>query len=171
MWKMVGVDFTRPGGIIRYRGLFDWDGLYQAMADWFKRYRFILHEETYKHKVPSPRGAEQELRWIATSDVTDYIRFKIVVDFHLWDMTEVEIVRDGKKKLLTNARIQITLKNTLITDWQNRFEKNSFTRMLRGLWDGYIERRMIESGYGDIIFYRTWDLHAYIKKYLDMQTA
>ena len=124
--------------ILRYRGLFDWDGLYAAMVDWFKKYRFYFHEETYKHKVPTPFGAEQELRWFIWQDVTDYIRFHVQINLHLWEMTEVEVVKDGKKKVLTNARLEIKIIGKLHIDWQDKFEKNKFTRMLRDYYNKYI---------------------------------
>ncbi len=166
---MKAYDVGAPPILIRYRGLFDFEGLYQAMADWFKRYRYILHEETYKHKVPSPLGAEQEIHWYAEIDVTEYIRFRIDVDFHLWDMTEIEVVRNGKKKILTSARLEIRIRGKLITDWQGKFEKNRFTRALRHLYNEYMLRREIESYWGDMLIYRMFNLQAYIKKYLDMQ--
>ena len=158
-----------PGGTIRYRGLFDWGGLYYSIADWFKRYNFYLHEETYKHKVPSPRGAEQELNWYGDIEMNEFIKFRIKVDFHIWDMTELEVVKNGKKKLLTNARIEIKLSGKITWDWQGRFEKNKFTRALQGLWVRHIFRREVSSLWGDMLFYRMWNLHAHIKKYLDMQ--
>ena len=157
-------------GIIRYRGLFDWGGLYYHISDWFKRYRYTLTEEMYKHKVPTPFGAEQELEWYGDSEVNEWVKFRIYVHFHLWDMTEIEVVKDGKKKLLTNARIEITIWGNLMFDWQNKFDKNRFTRALRDLYIGYIWRRESTSVYGDMIYYRMLGLHAHIKKYLDLQT-
>ena len=159
-----------PGGTIRYRGLFDWGGLYYAIGDWFKRYNYYLHEETYKHKVPSPRGAEQELHWYADIEMNEFIKFRIYVDFHLWDMTELEVVKNGKKKLLTNARIEISIHGRITWDWQGRFERNKLTRVLQGLWVKHIFRREVTSLWGDMLYYRMWNLHSYIKKKLDMQT-
>src|SRR3989344_580355 len=159
-----------PPSLIRYRGLFDWAGLYATIADWFKHYRFILHEEMYKHKVPSPQGAEQELFWYAEEEVTEFVKFRFEVSFHLWDMTEIEVVKDGKKKLLTNARLEIQISGKLMFDWQNKFDKNKFTRALRDLYLGYIWRRESSSVYGDMIYYRMLNLHAHVRKYLDMQS-
>jgi hypothetical protein len=159
-----------PMGLIRYRGLFDWGELYLGVADWFKRYRYHFHEETYKHKVPSPLGAEQELFWYGIKDITEFVRFRIDVVFHLWDMTEIEVERDGKKKILTSARIEIAIRGQAVFDWQDKFEKNRFTRALRKLYLGSIWRREQSSIWIDQLYYRMNNLHAHIKKYLDMQT-
>ena len=75
--------------ILRYRGLFDFDGLYNMMAEYMKANRYWFHEYKYKHKVPSPLGAEQEIFWRGEKKVTDYIQYQIYLDFHLWEMTEV----------------------------------------------------------------------------------
>jgi len=159
-----------PVATVRYRGLFDFSGLYNSMADWFKHYRYVLHEEMYKHKVPSPSGAEQELSWWAEEEVNEFIKFRMEVEFHLWDMTEIEVVKDGKKKQLTNARIEIKLKAVLIHDWQDRFEQSKFTRMLRSLYWSVIYRREATGFWTDMIYYRTLGLQAHIKQYLDLQT-
>ena len=162
-------DLDIDGGVIRYHGLFDWEGLYYSIADWYKRYRFHLIEEMYKHKVPTPMGAEQELEWYGTLNVNEFVQFKITTVFHLWDMTEVEVVRNGKKKLLTNARLEIKIKGRVIFDWQDKFEKNKFTRMLRTLWLNYLYRREATTLWADTLYYRMLGLVAHTKKYLDMQ--
>ena len=56
---------------LRFNGLFDLDGLYAAVVDWSKNYGYRWHEYTYKHKVPSPKGAEQELMWLITKNVLE----------------------------------------------------------------------------------------------------
>ena len=46
--------------------------------------------------------------------MNEFVKFRLEVSFHLWDMTEIEVVKDGKKKLLTNARLEIKLGGKLI---------------------------------------------------------
>ncbi|MBT4935275.1 hypothetical protein HOL21_04860 [Candidatus Woesearchaeota archaeon] len=153
---------------LRYTGLFDFDGLYAAIIDWAKNYGYMWHEKDYKHKVPSPSGAEQEWMWEMTKNVTDYIGHKIIFTVHSWDITEIQVDVEGKKKDLTNARLYIKIQPTLIYDWQKRF-KGRFGSKLGG-WYQKVWRKDYESTYGDQLYYRVWDLHAIIKKYFDMQT-
>lgn len=159
-----------PPVYVRYTGLFDFDALYAAIISWCKDYEYDWHEEIYKHKVPSPRGAEWEFSWEAEKEVTGYIKYKIAMDVHMWDVTEVEVMKEGKKKNLTNARFQLVLKGSVITDWQKKWEKSKFTRFLGKLYEKHLMRREIEAVYVDALYYRMWDLHAVIKKYFDMQT-
>ncbi|MBI2146463.1 hypothetical protein HYU22_03925 [Candidatus Woesearchaeota archaeon] len=159
-----------PTITLHYTGLFDFDGLYVAVVDWAKNYGYMWYERSYKHKVPNPKGAEQELDWLITKKVTDYIGFEIWFQIHTWDQTEVEVEVDGKKKTLTNARIHLTMNGKVIYDRQGRFAKgNRFAQMLGDWYSQYIYKREIET-YWDQLYYRMWNLHAILKKYFEMQT-
>ena len=153
---------------VRYNGLFDFDGLYAAMTDWAKNYGYLWEEESYKHKVPSPKGAEQEWLWFAEKNVTDYIHYKLMILGHIWDMTEVE--KEGKRKKLTNGRFEIIIIGTLTTDWQKKWGQNKFSRFLGRMYEKYVMVKEIETIYGDQLWYRMWNLQAVLKKFFDMQT-
>ena len=114
-------DISTPRLTLRYNGLFDFDGLYAAVIDWAKNYNFMWHEVDYKHKVPSPSGAEQELKWMMTKQVTEFIHYSIIFTIHIWDMLEVQVENDGRKRALTTARLYIWIDGTLTYDWQKRF--------------------------------------------------
>lgn len=156
---------------LRYEGLFDFDGLYAAVVDWAKMYGYKWHERLYKHKVPKPTGAEQELEWLIEKKVTDYILYKIAFEIHTWDQTEVEVEIPGKKKKLTNARIYIIIKGQLNYDWQNRFAKAGWLGQKMGkLYYKLVGQSLVEGLYWDQLYYRIWNLHSILKKYFDMQT-
>ena len=57
--------YKMPILYIKYKGFFDFDGLYNAMAEWLRQREYILQEKNYKHKVPSVLGAEEEISWVA----------------------------------------------------------------------------------------------------------
>lgn len=158
-----------PQMIIRYKGLFDYDGLYNIMVQWLKARGFWFHERTYKHKVPSPLGAEQEIEWTAEKKVTDYYKFVYSIKWHLWDMTEVEVVKEGVKKVLTNARLEIKLKGVLEIDWKKRLGGSTFWTFVRDWYHKYIIRKDIETIWGDTMYYRLQRLHKLIKDFLDME--
>ena len=104
------VDFYRDADkriTLRYSGLFDFDGMYAAIVDWAKNYGYMYHEADFKHKVPSPSGAEQEFKWILTKKVTEYLKYEIWITVHMWDLLEVEVEENGKKKPLSNARLYL----------------------------------------------------------------
>ncbi len=154
---------------LRYNGLFDFDALYVAVVDWAKMQGYMWFEKTYKHKVPSPRGAKQELDWILTKKVTNYLSHKITFTVTSWDTTEVEVAIEGRKKSLTNARIDIVMVGELEYDWQNLFSGSRFIKKLGDWYRNIVFKKELESVYYDQLHYRILDLHAIMKKYFDMQ--
>ncbi len=160
-----------PRVTLRYDGLFDFDGLYAAVVDWAKMNGYKWLEKNYKHKVPSPKGAEQEMEWELSQNVTEYLNYKISFVVHTWDQTEVEVEVGNKKKTLTHARIYIIIDGELGYDWQNRFAGAGWLGRKMGKW--YFElvgKSRIYGLYWDQLYYRVWNLHSIIKKYFDMQT-
>ncbi len=156
--------------VIRYNGLFDFDGFYSAMIDWCKNMGFLFQEDTYKHKVPSPTGAEQEFTWKAEKETTNYVKNSLTISGHLWDASEVTVEKNGKKKKLTKGRFEIVIVGTLITDWQKKWKGSKFKERLGKIYEGVIIKKEIEGVHWDEMYYRVWNLHAILKKYFDMQT-
>ena len=155
--------------VIRYKGLFDFDGLYNLIAAWMKARGYWFQEKVYKHKVPLPTGAEQEISFTGSKDITEFYRHNMALDFHLWDMTEVEVEVKGVKKTLTSARMEIIITGDLEVDYQGRFEKKKFLQELRNFLMKYIIKEEMEGVYADELRYRLYKLHTAIKEYLDMQ--
>ena len=154
---------------VQYNGLFDLDGLYAAIIDWAKHYGYMWHEIDYKHKVPQPTGAEQEWRWMLTKNVTEYLQFEIEFKVHSWDLREVEVVVNGKKKALSNARISLVMSGRIITDWQKRFSGSRFREWLGKTYERLIDKDL-SSIWHDQLYYRMINLQVLLKKYFDMQS-
>ena len=158
-----------PPIYIRYSGLFDFDAVYSTMIEWCKNEGYLWQEDVYKHKVPTPAGAEQEWIWSAENNLTSYFQYKIQILGHSWDLREVEVVKNGKKKTLISGRIELKFVGTMVLDWQKKMDKNNFTKFLGKMYYR-INRREIEGNYGDGLWYHLFNLHAAVKKAFDMQT-
>ena len=124
---------------IRYKGLFDYDTLYNEIVEWFKSNKYWFQENDFKHKVPSPYGAEQEIRMSGDKKVSEYLEYKATLDWHIWDMTEVEVVKDGKKKTLTSARIEIRIVGTMKLDYEDRMRRHPIWSALTDVYHRYFE--------------------------------
>ena len=165
----MGSKLPIPSITLRYKGVFDLDGLYAAVTSWAKNYEFLWHERDYKHKVPVPAGAEQEMKWDLSRKVTDYISYSISMAVQIWDLKEIQVEENGKKKRLSNARIQININGVVISDWQKIFGKGKFAGKLGNWYEKVFIKSDLEGRYWDPLYYRIWNLHAILKKYLEMQ--
>tara|TARA_Y100000310_G_C20647718_1_gene797570 strand:- start:557 stop:1102 length:546 start_codon:yes stop_codon:yes gene_type:complete len=163
---------TIPEMRLRYQGLFDFQKIYEIIKDWCEDHDYEFMEQTTKHKVPSALGAEKEYTWYAEREVTRYIRYHIEIWIHAFDVTEVEVESKGKKKALTNGRIEYWFQKCYVEyDWQDIFgkKKGKFVQWLGGLYDKYVMKRDLEGIYVDGLVYTLYDLHALMKKELDSQ--
>lgn len=154
--------------ILRFSGIFDFDGLYAAIIDWAKNYNFMWHEVDYKHKVPNPSGAEQEWKWLLTKEVTEYYAYEILFTVHSYDLQEVSVEVDGKTRTLTKGRIYMFIDGKIITDYAKKFSGSKFKE-----WMGKYYAKAYDpetSDQWDKLHYRILNLHAILKKYFEMQT-
>jgi hypothetical protein len=156
---------------VRYRGVFDYDGLYKMMHAWLVSKRFVFHEESYKDKASTPAGNEIQAKWKGERKVTEFIKEYIRIEFHLWDYAEVEIIKDGRKIKSGKARLEIKFFADLELDYSQRFAGDDFSKRLGKFyvekiiyWDWRIK-------YANALEYLVYDLHTKVKKYLNMDTG
>jgi|TARA_Y100000310_G_scaffold311582_1_gene358011 hypothetical protein len=169
---MVSLDRPMPEPMtIKYRGVFDMDGLYKTMQAWIEDQGYEFHEQFYKHKVPSPLGQEQEIGWYGWRKMNMYVKFWIYCYFHIWDMKDVEVVKNGEKKKMISARLHVEFRGKVELDWQNMFAGNNFLVSLQHFLNKYVLHKTITGGWEDEIYYRIHKLFYVTKEYLNMETV
>jgi len=156
--------------LIRYKGVLDLEGLYRVIVQWLKTRRYWFQETTYKHKVPSPFGAEEEIQFKAERKCNEYYLHNITIYFHVYDQQEVEVIKEGKKQKLIKCRVEILLSGTLVCDYQGRFDKTAVLQKLRQFAHDHIIKHQVEDVWYDELYYRIVKLQAMIKDYIDMQS-
>ncbi|HLD06956.1 MAG TPA: hypothetical protein VJC16_05500 [Candidatus Nanoarchaeia archaeon] len=158
-----------PKELIKYHGICDLDGLFRMIAAWLKDRGYEVEEKKVKSKVPSPAGGEQEIEWSAWLRETDYLKNWIHLHYWLYEMKDVDVVKDGVKRKLTRIRLQIEIATEVETDWQKRWESSTFLKHLRDFYERHIIRKDLETIWEDKLYYIVLKLHAAIKEYLDME--
>jgi len=170
MSKTIDFRNTRYIPIIKFKGIFDFHSLMRTMRNWIVNQGYEFHETSVKHKVPSPIGAEQEFEWWGWRKVNSYVKFHIDIYFHLWDLHDVEVVREGKKQKLQSARMQIEMTGRCELDWSNRFAGSRFLQALADFYDNYVIRKQIDTIYTDQLYYRIYKLQRVAKEFLEFET-
>ena len=153
---------------IKYKGLCDFDGLYNLIVQWFKSKGYKVTEKVYKHKVPSALGAEQEITLVAEREVTEFYKYNISIELFIRDMTEVEVETDGQKKNLSNLRMEIIRTGGVEADDEKKYDTSFLMQKLRSFYVWYVMKEDLFMWW-DELRYRMYKLHGVIKDYLDMQ--
>jgi hypothetical protein len=157
--------------IIEYKGIMDLEGLYRLIIRWLQSRSYEFHEKTYKHKPCSGGvGKEQEWKMEAWKKVNDYIRYWFDIYSHVWDMLEVDVIKDGQKVKMIDGRIRILIKTKLDRDWQGRWDKTRTMKRLRGFYDKYVTYKDATGPWGDMLHYKIVKLQNEIKMFLGMET-
>ena len=77
---------------IKFKGICDWDRIYNLIARWFKERKFEFHEKLYKSKAP-----ELEIDWHAERRKTSHIMDIVDINFHAFEVVELEVIKKGQK--------------------------------------------------------------------------
>jgi hypothetical protein len=167
----VTIDLAEAGHTerLKYVGILDLDGLFKTMYQWYNDYGYEFHEKTVKHKVPGPLGADQEIEWTGWRKINGYVKFWVDVYFHLWQLKDVEVIKEGKKVKLSRARMLIEFSGRVDLDYSNRFGGSRFLQALQDWYHKFVIKKEIDSIYTDQLYYRILKLYTVCKEYLDME--
>jgi hypothetical protein len=159
-----------PGAYIQYKGIFDMDDLYLAVADFFRQKKFKLYEIQQRHRRPGPFGAEILYQYRATRKVEDYYSWEVNIILETFDLRDVEVVlKDGTKKKMSKGRLWVQIQGQVIIDYEELWDKSAFLAQLKNFFNKYVIKKRIESVWWDQLQYKiVLALHALIKERLKM---
>ncbi|MCK4521843.1 MAG: hypothetical protein KAU20_04670 [Nanoarchaeota archaeon] len=166
----------QPGGetvvpTIKKVGIFDMDGLYKVMQRWFYDNKYYFEETLYKHKPGTAAGKEEEIGWTGWRKVNDYVKFHIKVFFHIYDIKNIEVIKEGKKVKLTKCRVWIEFNGDVELDYTKRFGQSKFGKFLFDVYNKFVlQEEKVLSNWWDELYYRVYKLHTITKEYLDMES-
>jgi len=159
-----------PPHILKFVGIFDYDGLYKLITNWFIDYGYLMEEGTWKHKVPTPDGAEQEVDFSGWKKINEYIRYWVSVYFKVMDLKDVNIVQDGVKKTMQTGQFTIEFRGQVEKDFPG-VVNSKFGEFLQDFWDKYLLKKDMDSVWSDQLYYIVYKLHTDIKEFIGMETS
>ena len=156
-----------PQKTIKYVGIFDYEKLFQKMYDWLIHNSYIVYETKHKHKISSPKGANDEIGWRAERKVDVYFKETIWVEIFTWDIREVEIIEEDHFIKKNYGKVKIKINSALDADYSKRMAKIPVIQK-------FLEKIVLKNDLGDVqqdrLHYRIYKFHAMIKEYFDMET-
>ncbi|MBU0461389.1 MAG: hypothetical protein KJ574_02255 [Nanoarchaeota archaeon] len=151
--------------LIKYKGLLDMDGLFDMIYKWMMVNQFTeFNEEVYKHKMP-----ELERKWVGLKNRTEYVSEIFEFECHFWGVKPVEVVKDGHKKKMYNARGEMKFTYVIQTDWEGKWETSVFLLKLRNFFDSYVIKKKLIFEYIDPLEKKVIELASEVKRFLGME--
>jgi hypothetical protein len=156
---------------IRYKGTWDMQDFYESVINHMRERKWKFQEKVYKHKHPSPFGAERQYVWYFEQLVDDFVKVAIDVYIHTYDAHEFETVtKNGERKLLTEGKIWVQGKVFFSWNVDDRWEKNSWYAELRKFLVSRILVKKNMLGYAPRYRSELVDLHQFIMNRLKLES-
>jgi hypothetical protein len=91
----------------------------------------------------------------------------------MWGEYDIEVIKKGKKKKMTNARMIITLNAEVEAPYENLFGQRRWNlpieRRLLDIFHKYVIKREFELLHVDRLYYELYGFHAAIKQYMNLE--
>ncbi len=150
---------------VRYKGLFDFEGLYRLMYAWYKSQRYEMQEDLYKDKIDTPLGNEIEIKWSGWKRVDEIAKYWVKVYIHIWEGKEIEVVDGTLRRKLFRARMNIEFSGEIDFDYQKLFKRS---KVFRPILSKMREREFLIK-YVDDLTYSVIRYQTQVKKFLHME--
>jgi len=152
---------------IKYNGIFNFTDFYKFCYEWLRdETGLVISEDKYSEKLTGDsKGVEIE--WTGKRKLTDYFGFEVKVSIRIIGLTSIEVT-EGTKKIKTNKGIvELSIKGTLLRDYDGKFEKNAFQKFLRGVYERYVIKSKVDQ-FEEKVMSECDDFLSQAKAYLDL---
>jgi len=152
-----------PGQLIRHRGFFNYEAIIKSINDWYAYEDISYDISAYKYKIPSPMGMDKEVKIKGSKKLSEYVKMGIDVRLQVFGMRDVELIQDGKKSVVQEGQLRITISPKIEFDWQGRYKGNKFYEWLGELMQKKILKYKIDDYWEDMVLLKAMELAKLIR--------
>ena len=160
---MAEKDMIVKGISVKYNAPFNMIDLYNSLKSWFDINRYTFYETSYDEKATGDKKSVN-IQWTGTKELDDYTKIEIKGEI---DLKDYEII-EGKSEKLTNGKLNLKFKSMMVTDYEERWDKKPFLKLLRAISDKYFMANKF-SVYKKEIKNDTYDVYNKTKSFLNLQ--
>ncbi len=153
---------------IKLNGIFSFATFYKFCYDWLKEETGLdLVEKKYAEKI-SGNAKNIDVEWEGSRKFTDYFKFQAVVKFQVIGLEQAEMVQDGKKIKTNKGSVEVSIKGTLIRDYEGKFETTPGKKFMRSIYEKWIIPSRIDE-FEEKIIKNCDEFLSQAKAYLDIE--
>ncbi len=156
--------------VLRYKGIFDLEELYNIIHDWLISKGYQVHESKYKSISLQTGGKEKTFDWNAHRKMTEFISIWIKLHFQFQDIIDVEVVKNNKKVKLQKGLLMIRIVHSLEFDFAERMGRTALSNTIVTFMTRFMWRKKIDSMWEDKLRFKCYELMNVIKETLDLMT-
>lgn len=163
---MSEVNYLVDGKQVQYEGLFDIEGMFKHVDDFFRE-RGYDRLETKNYEEVYESGKQITIELLPYKKVNDYIKMEIRIYAFFKNLKEKIVEINGSKKKLVHGRAEIWFDANLYTDFEHRWEDRVVFYFLRTITDKYI-RQSQTSLAEELAVKDCWDVVDLVKSHLNI---
>lgn len=153
---------------MKYNGFFSFEAFYNFCYNWLtEETGLLVTEKKYAEKLVGD-AKDVEVEWVGSRKLTDYFKFEIKVDYRILNLTKVEINQNGTKVNTNKGNVELKIKGILARDYQGKFERTSFQKFMRSVYEKWIIPSRIDE-YEEKIMNDSDEFLSQAKAYLDLE--
>ena len=157
--------------IVKFRGNFDFIGLYDLLFAWLRDRHYRPVERKHKEKAGG-EGKEVEIIIDGELEVNEYINYMVSFSIHVWDLKTVEIKEGDVTKKTDWGRLEVKMEGKIVMDPKNKIPNKTG---ILGAMDTFLKKvalwREIEFLHDDHLMITVGKVQAMVKKFLNMDTS
>lgn len=151
---------------LTYSGLFDLNGLYRIMDEWFYEKNYDRWElKNYEFVLPAGKVIEIEL--LPWKKTTEYFKNTIRIRLKCSEVKDVEIEKEGVMIKVNRGHVQMIIDGYLESDYEGWWEERPMLYFIRTLFDKYIFKRHFMQ-YEKWLVNDVYDIHGRIQRFLNL---
>ena len=136
---------------IKYDGLMDFKEFYKFCYQWLTEEAGLdVAENKYAENI-SGDSKNIKVEWGGSRKVTDYFKFQVGVVFEVLNLTSVEITQEGKKIKMNKGSVEVSIKGTLVKDYDGKFEQTSTQKFMRSIYEKWVIYSRIKEYEGKLV--------------------
>ena len=154
---------------IHYEGLFTTIELYNLIDDWIKDKGYDRKEEL-DEEIITEGGKQVRLKIKPWKKTSDYANNVIKAAIYMFNVNDVIIEVDGKKKKMQKGRIEISMEGMMETDYEGKMQNRPFYLFMREVFDRFIYRSYTDHA-ENILVGDVEHLWLTLRSYFNMQVS
>ena len=153
---------------MKYDGIFDFKEFYKFCYEWLTEETGLdISEDKYEEKISGDKK-DVAVEWACSRKLTDYFKFEAKVEFTIRPLTNVQITKGGAKIDTNKGNMKISVKGTLVRDYEGKFETTAFKKFLRSIYEKWVIPSRIDQ-FEDKIIGDCDEFLSQAKAYLDLE--
>lgn len=162
---------------IRVEDIFSMKDLYKVVKEWLDEEGYMdeYEGENYREKLyldkTNEKGKEMWIWWRTikypegSNSKTGYLRYLMNIDYHVLNMSRVEVMHKGKKLKMDKGEVEVMISANVEIDFRGEWKKG-FLKTISSLFKKRIYRKEI-TDHKNQLYKEAYRLQSVIKRYLE----